>query len=926
MGLLKYIVILIALFSLGGCGFGPDVATQMDNARQSLNERDYRSAMVELKSILQDNPENGKARRLLGGLYLQIGNGSAAQKELLRAQRLGEDGAEMSLLLSQAFILQNEFDKALKWVLLPEGAAPEQQAEAGLLLGDIYMALGDPQKAREAYSAVANVQPSSEWALLAEIKGLIMDRDLRQAASKLISAMNQYPGSVDGWLLQGDINRSMADYAAAEASYKKALEATGTEQHTRSGFQARLGIIQASLAQSDISGAAKHINVMLTQLPNHPLPKYFDALLFFQQQDYGKAEERLVQVLKVMERHLPSQLLMGATQYALGNYGQANQHLTRVVSAVPSHQQARKMLAAVHMKLQSPQEAVKVLEPVVGDENTSAELLKMVGLAALTAGDVASSERYLNRALEQGESAVIRSELARIYLSRGEYDEAINELEKISGNEALKARMMIALAHMKKGSIDSAKAVAGGLADEYPEEAVVDALIGGIHLSQGDRGKARASYQQSLSKNKLFVPALLQLAKLAFEDGNLIEAEERFKQVLLAEHNNLSAFFGLAKIAERKNDPKQALAWIERARKDSPESIEPVMVLARYYIKDKQLTKAADIIREGVKTHPDHTLLRRMDAQIKFDQGNGAEAVDVLKQAIEKAPEDEVLVIMLASMQRKLGHDEQARQSLLKGLRTAPDGLNIEIELIDLEIANAQFGAAETRIEDLKKSGKHNAVAYALEGHMNMTMKKYSGAAGAYQQAFNLNPSYRFLSKLMQAKHKLGQRDEIDRAVAKWLSLTASNLANEDKIAGIYMQLGENNQAIKHYEAVIKRNPDYVPALNNLAWLYSLKNDPGSISIARKAYELAPRSSEVADTLGWVLVRDGQYEEGVERLRDAYRMSKDNDDIAIHLAEALLKSGSELPEAKQLLREVLRRNPQAQHRQDVQALSNQLDL
>ncbi len=926
MSLRKCAVILVVLSFVVGCDVAPDEAALEQSARQSLKENDDRTAMIELKSILQANPENSQARRLLGELYLRQGLGQAAEKELTRAQQPGVVDVELALLLSQAFILNNELDKALEALSLPDSASAAQQAEAGLIRGDIYLAQGELQKARAAYDAAASAQPDSEWSQLAGVKVLLLDRDPGSAATRIAAVVERYPDSVEGWLLQGNLYFDLADFPAAEKSYEAALNATGTQQHTRYGFQARLGIIKSSLAQSDSATASTQIKVLLKQLPNHPLPKYFDALLAYQQQDYAKASERLSEVLAVMEKHLPGQLLMGATQFALGQYEQANQYLTYVINVAPDNQQARKMLAAVHMKLQSPQDAVKVLEPVVSDNSTNVELLRMVGLAALSAGEMDDSERYLSRALAQGESGEIRTDLAKIHLAKGEYDEAIKALEQVSGSAELQANMMIALTHLKKGEVGRAETAASQLAVDYPEEAAVYALMGGIRQMQGDRAGAIASYQQALAQNGQFVPALLELAKLAMADDRLSDAEEYLKQVIAVEQGNLRAYFGLAHLAERRKDLKQALGWMERARKNSPESVEPVAALVRYYLAEKQLDKAAEIVNEGIKKNPNNALLMRMDAQIKYNRGQKQEAIDALKNAVQKKPEDADLVILLASMQRQSGSQEQARQSLLKGLRSVSDRMKLEIELIELEIAAEQYDVAKARIDKLKADDPNSVIAYALAGHLNMVLKKYSDAAKAYQQAFNLNPSFRLLAKLMQSKHRSGKREEIDRDVTKWLSLSTANSASEDRVATLYMQLGENERAIHHYEAAVKRDGDNVPALNNLAWLYSLQSDPRSVATARKAYELAPKSSDIVDTLGWVLVKNGDYQEGIERLRDAYRMDSRNVEIAMHLVEALYQSGSGEDEARELLRTILKNSPEVQNRGDVQRLSSQLQL
>ena len=49
-------------------------------------------------------------------------------------------------------------------------------------------------------------------------------------------------------------------------------------------------------------------------------------------------------------------------------------------------------------------------------------------------------------------------------------------------------------------------------------------------------------------------------------------------------------------------------------------------------------------------------------------------------------------------------------------------------------------------------------------------------------------------------------------------------------------------------------HPQDVVALNNLAWLYHQRGDARALDWRVQAVKLAPQSSAVADTLGWILV------------------------------------------------------------------------
>jgi Tfp pilus assembly protein PilF len=63
------IVLALALAaSICGCGGGEDPAALMASAKQYLQRRDFSASIIQLKNVLQKNPDNGEARHLLGGL------------------------------------------------------------------------------------------------------------------------------------------------------------------------------------------------------------------------------------------------------------------------------------------------------------------------------------------------------------------------------------------------------------------------------------------------------------------------------------------------------------------------------------------------------------------------------------------------------------------------------------------------------------------------------------------------------------------------------------------------------------------------------------------------------------------------------------------------------------------------------------------
>lgn len=87
----------------------------------------------------------------------------------------------------------------------------------------------------------------------------------------------------------------------------------------------------------------------------------------------------------------------------------------------------------------------------------------------------------------------------------------------------------------------------------------------------------------------------------------------------------------------------------------------------------------------------------------------------------------------------------------------------------------------------------------------------------------------------------------------------------------------------------MRSDPKDARAHNNLANVLLQQGDPAALRHAEQARALAPSQPEVNDTLGWVLVQQGQVEKGLRYLREAALRAPDDPGIRAHVDQALLK-------------------------------------
>ena len=87
----------------------------------------------------------------------------------------------------------------------------------------------------------------------------------------------------------------------------------------------------------------------------------------------------------------------------------------------------------------------------------------------------------------------------------------------------------------------------------------------------------------------------------------------------------------------------------------------------------------------------------------------------------------------------------------------------------------------------------------------------------------------------------------------------------------------------------MRTDPKDARAHNNLAHVLLQLGDAKALAHAEQAHALAPSQPQVNDTLGWVLVQQGQVEKGLRYLREAALRAPENTEIQAHLKATLAK-------------------------------------
>jgi predicted Zn-dependent protease len=234
---------------------------------------------------------------------------------------------------------------------------------------------------------------------------------------------------------------------------------------------------------------------------------------------------------------------------------------------------------------------------------------------------------------------------------------------------------------------------------------------------------------------------------------------------------------------------------------------------------------------------------------------------------------------------------EAARQVVSAGLARTPQNLQLLEYYLQIDFADGGLKRALATADRLHGQLLTFVPAAGLRGDAYMLAKQPQDAAAAYQAALQASPSPYLVGRLAAAQVAAGQAPAAMQTLQDWTTKHPQDLVLVQTLASMQISAGDWDQAEASLKAVLAKQPHDPVALNNLAWVYQHKGDPQAETLAQQAYVLSSSSGQTADTLGWILTKQGHAAKGLPLLRQANDELPTDPSIAFHLAVALKDTG-----------------------------------
>jgi putative PEP-CTERM system TPR-repeat lipoprotein len=880
---------------LAGCQRDTPTATLLAEAQQYQQKGDKKAALIQLKNAVAKSPEDSEARMALGTLYLDMGDVVSADKELRKAAALGIPAARTLPPLASVMLAQGQFQK-----LLDEVTPEKAQANPDLLSrrGDALLALHKSDEAKQVYRQALAAKPAAGEPRLGLARLALLDKDNAGAHRYIDEATSAEPNSADGWLFKGNLLRSEGKSEEALVAYGRALAAKPDHRSAHlERAHLEIGMGKFDAAKADIDAAQK-----IT--PGHLLVIYTQALLDFNQGKYVPAQESLQKVLRVAPEHMPSILLAGAVELKLGATQQAEQHLRKYLEASPNDVYARKLLAQTLLKSAQPGDAIAALAPALTESSRDPQLLALAGESYLKARDFDKASSYFEKASALAPKvAALHTSLGLSRLGQGDRDKGVSELEMGAtlDPKSPNAGMALVQAELSLKHYDRALAAAETLEKQQPDNPHVRNLKGLASLAKGDRAGARAAFEKALALQPTYFASVSNLARMDLQDKQPEAARKRFEAVLAQDKKNAGAMAALAEIATVTGKPDEATTWLEKASNENPDAIAPALKLGGQYLGTNQPQKALALARKFQAANPTNPDLLDLLGHAQLATGDAAGALETYSKLVNVLPKSALAQLRLATVHTLLKNHAAAADDLKRAVELQPELLQARVAQVDNALRRGKPDEAVAIGRTLQKQGgQAAALGYTLEGDVLAGQHKPAQALPAYQKAYELLKTPQSLIKLAVMMKQSGKAKEAQPLLGQWQKEHPGDALVPMYLAEQQLADKQFKPAIALLEGILQRHPNNPVALNNLAWAYQQEKDPRALATAEQAAKVSRDSPAVLDTLGWLLVEQGNTARGVPLLQQAVAQAPNAPVIRYHLASALARAGDKKAARKEL--------------------------
>jgi len=677
---------------------------------------------------------------------------------------------------------------------------------------------------------------------------------------------------------------------------------------------------------------------------------------YFAAGDYDKARLEYLNVIQLDPRNAHAVAQLGHIFFENGVVLQAGAALEQALKLGATEPRLRARLGTLLAAGRRMPEAREHARQALDADPAQEDALFLLADMANDEASVAEFRTLLSRLrAQQGNLPIYDTAEAVVSLKRRDAPAALALATRAAtaDPQSAAAQFVLAGVYLAQSNLVAGEAALAKAAALSPARSTRQIQYVNYLAQRGATNEARAHLDQTIQAAPDFVPARLRRAQWSFAGRDFEAAGKDLDAILTRDRINLEARLLEVQLYLAKREParadevmqelirqfpnseqlqyqaavtslanqktSEAQLRLDRAYELNPQVPEVVLLRGRLYLARGQagevIASTQRLIATNATIRPAYQLLG--DALVANDEIDRALAV--FRDFERKFADDPAGPHNLGLLHLRRRELPPARTAFERALGLRADFLPAVEQLVRLDLVATNAPAAVARAQRFVEQHAEVAEGRVLLAQAQMAARQPELAEMELERAIELKPAlqsaYLLLAQLYEESNRRASAlQQLQALIAKQPGEQRALMM----LGILHTSAGEYPQAAASYETLLKANATFSPALNNLAYLYSehLGDLDRAYELARKSRELQPDDPRIADTLGWILYRRGEYAPALVHLEEsAARLSKEAE-VFFHLGMAHYAMAHELP-ARAAFQQALNLAPGASWRRDL---------
>ena len=392
-------------------------------------------------------------------------------------------------------------------------------------------------------------------------------------------------------------------------------------------------------------------------------------------------------------------------------------------------------------------------------------------------------------------------------------------------------------------------------------------------LESGRIHEAKQLYTKAAKLDPLNADSHFMLGVIAYDENDLVLAENEFKQCLSVDDTYADAHSHYANILLKKNNINEALVHAKKAVEYDAEYVEAWVLLSVVQANTNDLSAAEFSCRKAMMLWPEKPDLYSTLGALLSRQNKYSEAIPVYEKLVDLQQDNIEAKNDLARTYIQCGYEDKA--------------LSLAKSTID--------------------SNKGNADTWFLQGVAAISNHDYMLSRDSFLKAISLNPEY--ISAYINLGKLYLKENEPENAYEIFLRVQGKSIECRAGVAECLNRIGRVEEALTVAESCFKASPDD----SYIKYIYacSLFESGQATKAERYLREIQVNNRSEAACyvkLSQICLRDGRLDEAVEQMRHAVNLDPDNPELNCMLAKTLQSNGM-LDDASNICNDILIRNP-----------------